>query len=113
MTDSYLRSLGFAAVSTTRGANQPTFRQAWRYQHEVATQDGTRLFIEHPLGIEGCRLSSLAAPLARQDVFATVALHDEPGLEAAIENFYAAHGGRGAVAAPVATSAYLPYRRQQ
>ncbi|GGG57499.1 hypothetical protein [Hymenobacter glacieicola] len=113
MTDSYLRSLGFAAVSTTRGANQPTFRQAWRYQHEAAAQDGTRLFIEHPLGIDGCRLSNLAAPLAAQDVFATVALHDGPALETAIESFYAAHGGRGAVAAPAATSTYLPYRRQQ
>lgn len=112
MTDSYLRSLGFAATDDSRSASRPTYAQAWRYQHQALAQDGATLFIEHPLGIDSCRLSALAAPLAAQDVFATLSLHDKPALEAAIAAFYAAHGGVG-TQAPISTpSVYRPYRRQ-
>lgn len=112
MTDSYLRSLGFAATDDSRSSSRPTHAQAWRYQHQTLAQDGARLFIEHPLGIDSCRLSALAAPLAAHDVFATLGLHDKAALEAAIAAYYAAHGGIGALA-PVSTpSVYRPYRRQ-
>ncbi|RYU81878.1 hypothetical protein [Hymenobacter persicinus] len=98
MTDAYLRSLGFATTESEPDAGRPAFSHAWRYQHEQMTSDGHRLFIEHPLGIDSCRLSTMPAPLVPQDVFAAVALHDRSALETAICAFYAAHGGRGAVA---------------
>ncbi|GAB3226137.1 hypothetical protein GCM10027346_08130 [Hymenobacter seoulensis] len=113
MTDTYLQSLGFSATDQTQNANRPAFGHAWRYQHECPAQDGATLFIEHPLGIDSCRLSTLAAPLAAQDVFATVALHDLPGLETAISAFYAAHGGKGPVASRFTPHVYLPYRRSR
>ncbi|RSK48961.1 hypothetical protein [Hymenobacter rigui] len=112
MTDSYLRSLGFVATDNTPSAQRPSFAHAWRYQHEILAQDGARLFIEHPLGIDACRLSLLAAPLAAQDVLASVGLHDRPGLEAAVQAFFTAHGGVGQPAPYVAPSTFRPYRRQ-
>lgn len=112
MTDSYLRSLGFATLGDAPASARPVFTQAWRYQHSTLAQDGTRLFNEHPLGIAACRLSPLAAPLAAQDVAATVGLHDHAGLEAAIEAFFAAHGGVGPAASSVVPSTFRPYRRQ-
>lgn len=112
MTDSYLRSLGFAPTNDTYGSDQPAFAQAWRYQHARLAQDGTPLFIEHPLGMDTCRLSRLAAPLAAQDVAATVGLHDRAGLEAAIQVFFAAHGGVGQAVPQGAPSTFRPYRRQ-
>ncbi|RPD47885.1 hypothetical protein DNI29_10635 [Hymenobacter sediminis] len=112
MTDSYLRSLGFAATDDSRSSSRPTHARAWRYQHQSLAHDGAQLFIEHPLGIDSCRLSTMAAPLDAQDVFATLSLHDGPALETAISAFYAAHGGVGTLA-PVSTpNVYRPYRRQ-
>ncbi|WP_045689902.1 hypothetical protein [Hymenobacter sp. AT01-02] len=96
MTDAYLRSLGFAATDQTRGAGQPLFSHAWRYQHEYQAVDGAQLFVEHPLGIANCRLSTLPAPFDAQDIFATTSLHDRPALEAAIESFFTAHGAKAA-----------------
>lgn len=113
MTDSYLRSLGFADTDDSRSAVRPAFGQAWRYLHEAPAQDGASLFIEHPLGIAGCRLSTLPAPLAAQQVAATVGLHDRRGLEAAIAAFYAAHGGQAAVPAAAVPHTFLPYRQQR
>ncbi|MDU0369183.1 hypothetical protein ACFPAF_02155 [Hymenobacter endophyticus] len=112
MTDSYLRSLGFATTDDMHGSTHLAFAQAWRYQHAMLAQDGTRLFIEHPLGIAACRLSRLAAPLAAQDVAATVGLHDRAGLEAAIQAFFAAHGGVGQAVPQATPSIFRPYRRQ-
>lgn len=111
MTDTYLRSLGFASTSPETSSSRAAFSQAWRYQHETQAQDGTRLFLEHPMGIDSCRLSALAAPLAAQDVFATVALHDEPALESAIKDFFAAHGGLGAPVPIFVPHQFRPYRR--
>lgn len=113
MTDIYLRSLGFAATDETRSAHTPLFAQAWRYQHPIMAQDGTLLFIEHPLGIASCRLSSIAAPLRPEDVFASVSLHDRPGLEAAIKEFYAAHGGVGVPAPLSVRNTFIPFRRKE
>ena len=112
MTDTYLRSLGFAPVLPGERANKAAFARAWRYQYDYEAGDGAHLFIEHPLGIEACRLSSMPAPLTAQDVFASVGLHDKPGLSLAIKAFYDAHGGmRGLLpAAPV--SEFRPYRPQ-
>ncbi|MBX0289091.1 hypothetical protein K3G63_01500 [Hymenobacter sp. HSC-4F20] len=113
MTDSYLQSLGFAATDETRSAHKPLFAQAWRYQHHILAQDGALLFIEHPLGIDSCRLSAIAAPLSPQDVFASVSLQDRPALEAAITAFYAAHGGVGVPAPLRVTNTFLPFRRKE
>ncbi|UYZ59754.1 hypothetical protein [Hymenobacter latericus] len=111
MTDTYLRSLGFAPVQPDDlGARRP-FGVAWRYRHERRALDGSFLFIEHPLGVASCRLSNLVAPLAPQDVFASTALHDGPALEAATQAFFAAHGGMGEVAAPFVPYVHRPFRR--
>lgn len=113
MTDTYLRSLGFAPTRQESRGSRDSFSQSWRYQFDHAAQDGVRLYIEHPLGIASCRLSALAAPLAAQDVFAVVGLHDREGLEAAIKAFYAAHGGMGAQVASFAPHIFRPYRRPE
>lgn len=86
------------------------FNQAWRHRHENSALDGAQLFIEHPLGIEGCRLSTQAAPLDAKDVFATVSLNDEAALNEALQSFYAAHGGQGQSVATFAPYAFRPYR---
>ncbi|RSK29803.1 hypothetical protein [Hymenobacter metallilatus] len=112
MTDSYLRSLGFTTTDDSQGAQRPAFAQAWRYQHDSLANDGSRLFIEHPLGIDACRLSLLAAPLATQDIAATVNLHDRPGLEAAIQAFFTAHGGVGVAAPRAVPNVFRPFRRK-
>lgn len=113
MTDSYLRSLGFASAAPAHTADRPAFHTAWRYQHTQQAQDGAVLFIEHPLGIASCRLSMLAAPLAADDIVATVSLHDRSKLEEAIAAFFSAHGGIGP-SVPLLTprNSYMPYRRQ-
>lgn len=112
MTDTYLRGLGFAPTARTPRSSQNAFSHAWRYQYDHLAVDGSALFIEHPLGIDTCRLSALEAPMAAQDVFANVGLHDRPALEAAIKAFYAAHGGMGALLPAVTASAFQPFRRQ-
>ncbi len=112
MTDTYLRGLGFVATARAPRAGQHAFDHAWRYQYDHLAADGATLFIEHPLGVDTCRLSTLEAPMAAQDVFASVGLHDRPGLEAAMKAFYAAHGGMGALLPPMAHSFFQPFRRQ-
>jgi hypothetical protein len=113
MTDTYLRSLGFAPTQPETRTSRTAFAQAWRYQYDHAARDGARLYIEHPLGIDGCRLSALAAPLAAQDVFATVSLHDRPAFEAAISAFYVAHGGMGPLMPAATPKRFMPFRREQ
>ncbi|MBC6698459.1 hypothetical protein [Hymenobacter sp. BT190] len=113
MNDIYLRSLGFAPLDQTHSATRPLFNDAWRYQHDQLAQDGSRLYIEHPLGVNRCRLSALAAPLAAQDVFKDVSLDDAQGLETAVAEFYVAHGGIGATAEVFEPHQFLPYRRQR
>jgi len=113
MTDSYLRSLGFASTGHGAKNGYPTFAQAWRYQYGHLAKDGAALFIEHPLGIDACRVSSLAAPLAAQDVFAEISLHDRSLLETTLKAFYALHGGMGAVVVPVGASAFRPFKRAE
>lgn len=116
MTDAYLRSLGFApAPHSLLGAraNRPTFEQAWCYRFEYIARDGAVLYLEHPLGVAQCRLSTLPAPLDPRDVFAAVGLHDRAGLAVAMRDFYLAHGGMSELPPPAATSgAARPYRRQ-
>lgn len=112
MTDTYLRSLGFAPTAQAPHGNGPSFSHAWRYQYDHVAADGAALFIEHPRGIAACRLSALEVPLSAQDVFASVGLHDRPALAAAMAAFYAAHGGMGALRPVVPASAFQPYRRQ-
>lgn len=113
MTDSYLRSLGFVSTEPERSASQLPFAAAWRYQQTHLAQDGTPLYIEHPYGIDGCRLSTLVAPLDQQDVLATLALTDRVGLEQAIRDFYAAHGGVGTPAPAFVPHLFRPFRRAQ
>lgn len=113
MTDTYLRSLGFAATVQNARTNRADFGRAWRYQFDHAARDGAVLFIEHPLGIDSCRLSALAAPIDAQDIFISVGLHDRPALEAAIAAFYAAHGGMGRVLPLAAEHTFRPFRREQ
>lgn len=113
MTDSYLRSLGFAPADQAPHAARPSFSDAWRYRHEHMAQDGTPLFIEHALGIDGCRLSAVEAPLAAADVFASVPLLDKAALQTAVDSFFAAHGGMGSAAPVFVPHSYLPYRRQR
>ena len=113
MTDTYLRSLGFAPTEQTQSAIRPAFSAAWRYQHEHMAQDGALLFIEHPLGIDSCRLSNVEAPLAATDIFATVPLQDQPALEQAVAAYFTAHGGVGKVVPAFVPHTYLPYRRQR
>lgn len=110
MTSSYLQSLGF--TPTTKNS-QNSFAHAWRYQYNHLAADGARLFIEHPLGIDACQLSEMEAPLAAQDIFASVGLNDRPALAAAMKAFYAAHGGMGPSLPAVADSVFRPFRRQQ
>ena len=113
MTDTYLRSLGFAPTRQEPRTNRADFGRAWRYQYDHDACDGTSLFIEHPLGINLCRLSALPAPISAQDVFASVELNDLPAFEAAIKAFYAAHGGMGPlVPAGPAHASFGPYRRE-
>lgn len=112
MTDTYLRSLGFAPIQPETRASRAAFNQSWRYRYDYAARDGAQLFIEHPLGIASCRLSTLAAPLAAQDVFAELALDDRSGLEKAISAFYAAHGGMGPALAPLVPAVFRPFRRE-
>ena len=112
MTDTYLRSLGFAPTTRSPRRSQLAFDLAWRYQFDHLAVDGTPLFIEHPLGVATCRLSTLEAPLAAADVFATIGLHDRLALTAAMTTFYAAHGGMGAPLPAPATGAFQPFRRQ-
>ncbi|AIZ64198.1 hypothetical protein PK28_11820 [Hymenobacter sp. DG25B] len=111
MTDTYLQSLGFMPIDQGRSASRPGFNQAWCYQHDHLAQDGTPLFIEHPLGIDSCRLSSLTAPLDQQDVFAKMPLNDRPALEAAIQQFFAAHGGQGPLIPLFEVPTFRPFRR--
>ena len=113
MTDTYLRSLGFAPIQPETRASRAAFNQTWRYRYDHEARDGAQLYIEHPLGIPSCRLSALAAPLAAQDVFATIDLHDRVGLEAAISAFYGAHGGMGAVVPALVSGGFRPFRREQ
>ncbi|GAA4383424.1 hypothetical protein [Hymenobacter koreensis] len=113
MTDSYLRSLGFAPTQSERIGSRPAFSEAWCYQHDHMANDGSLLFIEHPLGIDVCRLSSTEAPLNQQDVFAALPLTDRTGLEAAIAAFYTAHGGIGKSVPPFVPFVFRPYRRIQ
>lgn len=113
MTDTYLRSLGFApALPNTSHANRTSFSKSWRYQFNHLANDGASLFIEHPLGIDICRLSALAAPLGAQDVFASIGLHDRPALEVAMKAFYAAHGGMGSLVPASPDAGTRPQRRQ-
>ncbi|MGI4736278.1 MAG: hypothetical protein ACRYG7_13965 [Janthinobacterium lividum] len=107
MTDTYLRSLGFAPIRPALRMSQASFSQQWHYLFDHEARDGARLFIEHPLGVVNCRLSAVATPLA-QDVFAVVDLHDRAGLEIAIKAFYAAHGGMG----PAATTLHASRPRR-
>ncbi|TYZ14364.1 hypothetical protein FY528_01145 [Hymenobacter lutimineralis] len=113
MTDSYLRSLGFVSTEPERTSSQLPFAAAWRYQQQHLAQDGTALYIEHPYGIDSCRLSTLIAPLDQQDVLTTLALTDRVGLEGAIQHFYAAHGGIGPLAPVFVPHLFRPYRRAQ
>lgn len=112
MTDTYLRSLGFVPTTRSPRSSQMVFSQAWRYQFDHLAADGLPLFIEHPLGIDVCRLSTLESPLTAQDVFASVDLHDRSAFHAAMSAFYVAHGGMGARLVTTPTSAFQPYRRQ-
>ena len=111
MTDTYLRSLGFAPTAYGPKASVADFARAWRYQYGHLAKDGTPLFIEHPLGIDSCRLSAVAAPLAKQDVFAEISLHDRSRLETTIRDFYALHGGMGAPVVPAQSPAFRPFHR--
>ncbi|KAA9327647.1 hypothetical protein F0P96_16860 [Hymenobacter busanensis] len=113
MTDAYLRSLGFAPTQREQFGARPAFDTAWSYQHDHRAKDGALLFIEHPLGVAQCRLSTEVAPLAATDVFATTSLHDRPALEAAIGQFYAAHGGIGEAEPPFVPFVFRPFRRKQ
>jgi hypothetical protein len=112
MTDTYLRSLGFAPTVRTAKSGQQAFSQAWRYQFDHLAADGTPLFIEHPLGIATCRLSTVEAPLTAEDIFASIDLHDRPALATAMTTFYAAHGGMGTLLPSISPSAFQPFRRQ-
>jgi hypothetical protein len=109
MTSSYLQSLGF---TPTTKKSQSSFAHAWRYQYNHLASDGACLFIEHPLGIDACQLSEIEAPLAPQDIFASIGLNDRPALAAAMKAFFAAHGGMGRRLPAVAESAFRPFRRQ-
>lgn len=112
MTDTYLRGLGFVPTARAPRGSQNAFNHAWRYKYDHLAADGATLFIEHPLGVDTCRLSTVEAPVAAQDVFADVGLHDRAALEAAMKAFYAAHGGMGALLPATTTGAFQPFRRQ-
>jgi hypothetical protein len=112
MTDTYLRSLGFAPTMQAPRSSQLGFTHAWRYQYDHVVVDGAHLFIEHPFGIEACWLSAQEAPLTAQEVFASVGLHDRAALQAAMSAFYAAHRGMGPLVRATSASVFQPYRRQ-
>lgn len=112
MTDTYLRSLGFAPTVRATRASRDAFGQSWRYQFDHVAVDGTPLFLEHALGIDHCRLSAVEAPLAATDVFATVGLQDRPALATAMHAFFLAHQGMGQPLVPAAPSSFTPFRRQ-
>jgi hypothetical protein len=112
MTSTYLQSLGFIPTIQAVHGSQAAFSRAWRYQYNYLAVDGARLFLEHPLGVDACRLSALEAPLAAQDIFASVGLHDRPALAAAMQSFFAAHGGMGRPLPVVADSPFRSFRRQ-
>ena len=112
MTSAYLQSLGFIPTTHPGRDGNLAFAQAWRYQYNHLAADETPLFLEHPLGIEACRLSAVEAPLTALDVFASVGLHDRPALAEAMTAFYKAHGGMGRPLPAVAESAFRPFRRQ-
>lgn len=111
LTDSYLQSLGFASTNLDKRASRTAFGHAWRYQFNHNAHDGASLYIEHPLGIASCRVSTLPSPLVAQDVFASVNLDDRSGLEAAMAAFFVAHGGMGPAVAPFVPFAFRPYHR--
>jgi hypothetical protein len=113
LTDVYLRSLGFAALRGDAPASRPAFAPAWRYQHDHLAQDGAPLFLEHPLGVNRCRLSATTAPLRSQDVFADLPLQDRPALETALEAFFGVHGGMEPLVPAVDVDQFRPYRRQR
>jgi hypothetical protein len=113
MTDSYLRSLGFAPTGRGAKTGRLAFAQAWSYQYGHLAKDGAALFIEHPLGIDTCRVSSTAAPLAAQDVFLEMSLHDRPLLEKTIKAFYALHGGMGASVVLASTATFRSFKRAE
>jgi hypothetical protein len=113
MTDSYLRSLGFAPTGRGAKTGQLVFAQAWRYQFGHLAKDGAALFIEHPFGIDACRVSSIAAPLAAQDVVVEMSLHDRPLLEKTLKAFYAQHGGMGAAIVPTSVSTFRSFKRTE
>lgn len=113
MTDSYLQSLGFAPTGRGSKNSRLAFAQAWSYQYGHLDKDGAALFIEHPLGIDACRVSSIAAPLAAQDVIAEISLHDRQLLEQTLKAFYAQHGGMGAPVAPASASSFKPFKRAE
>lgn len=112
MTNAYLRSLGFSPTARTPVSGPASFAHSWRYQFDHLAADGTTLFLEHPLGVDACRLSIHEAPLDAHEVFASVGLHDRPALEAAMKAFYAAHGGMGAPLRAATAGAFQPFRRQ-
>lgn len=112
MTDTYLRSLGFAPTVRATRTSRAAFEQSWRYQFDHVATDGTPLFVEHALGIDNCRLSAVEAPLATADIFATVGLHDRPALVAAIDAFFLAHQGIGSGLAPIAPAGFGPFHRK-
>jgi hypothetical protein len=114
MTEEYLRELGFESYADANAFGKGVaYEVSWRYRHTHAAQDGTVLYAEHPLNIPRCRLSTLPAPLDQHDVVADVDLHDRAGLAAAVEGFFAAHQGKGAVLRANTSSAFRPFRRQE
>lgn len=112
MTDTYLRSLGFAPTARPTRASRAAFGHSWRYQFDHVATDGTPLFLEHALGIDHCRLSAVEAPLTATDVFATIGLHDRPALAAAMQAFFVAHQGMGQTVTSLAPSIFVPFRRK-
>lgn len=112
MTDTYLRSLGFAPTIRATRTSRAAFGQSWRYQFDHVATDGTPLFLEHALGIDSCRLSAVEAPLAATDIFATVGLHDRPALAVAMSAFFQAHQGMGPALIPAAPTGLRPFHRK-
>jgi hypothetical protein len=113
MTDSYLQSLGFAPTGRGIKTGRLAFAQAWSYQYGHLAKDGAALFIERPLGIDTCRVSSTAAPLAAQNVIVEMSLHDRPLLEKTIKAFYALHGGMGVSIVPVSAATFRSFNRAE
>jgi hypothetical protein len=111
MTDSYLQSLGFAPTGRGLKTGQQAFAKAWSYQYGHLAKDGASLFIEHPLGIDACHVSTTAAPLAAQQILVVMSLHDRPLLEKTIKAFYAQHGGMGASIVPASVATFRSFNR--